>query len=126
MRIVIKGADFSDVSIGKIIRDLSFRVCGASDSEEGVHGFINYSDGQVIKADATYEVIDGSVTAVSPVFRLITDYLPVVPGMEITFLGIKKSNTSTIIVPFVSCFDSSKTLLTDASTYAAYHPVCSV
>lgn len=121
MRVIIKGADFSEVSIGKVIRDLSFRVSANKGLPEGVHGFPNWDEStQVANNVKLYQINEGVVQlpSVGSSARLQSDYIEVSEGMIIS------ADTSLVatsrMAPQVVCFDSNKNLFTDAAVYSAY------
>lgn len=131
MRVIIKGADFSEVSIGKVTRDLSFRLVSNSTevtiaSAEDEVGYKNYSDGtlervyvyRIEEEEGRLKVILGN----SKSDRLQTYPIEVVPGMSISFVDTGNVSTSSSIIPNLVCLDGDKNLLSDPSTYAAYIP----
>lgn len=120
MRIVIKGADFSAVSIGKVTRDLSFELCG--NTIDGISGFPNWDeDEQIVHAVKTYQIIDGVVSLTSTLGeRLQSDYIEVCEGMTVTLSNVTDANASNGIRALLVCFDENKNLLTTAATYAAW------
>lgn len=123
MRIVIKGADFSEVSIGKVTKDLSFRVCASTTAEGGVQGFANW-DGTSKTNTNLFKISDDSVFMDSNQSnaRLQTDYIEVVKDMTVSATAEQLNGTNSIF-PWIVCFNSNKTLLTDASVYAVYDPL---
>lgn len=123
MRVIIKGADFSNVSIGKVVEDLNFRISANSLAEEGVYGFMNWDEDSqtVTTSDAIYRITDGVVYQGSGSSRLITDFIKVIPGMIVSLKGGQTYiNGSNSIISIISCFNANKELLTDASIYAAW------
>ena len=123
MRVIIKGADFSNVSIGKVTKDLSFRISANPLATEGVHGFTNWDEENqtVLTSDTAYKVSGSTVSQSNGTSRLITDFIEVIPGMAISlFRGQTNINGSSSTYAIISCFNSNKELLTNASTYAAW------
>lgn len=123
MRVIIKGADFSNVSIGKVVEDLSFRVSANPLAEEGVHGFMNWDEDSqtVTTSNASYRITDGVVSQASGISRLITGFIKVIPGMIVSLVGGQTNiNSSSSIYSIISCFNANKELLTNASIYAAW------
>ena len=104
MRIVIKDADFSAVSIGKVIEDLSFTFLPSS--------FVNYlSDTTPNFTAVTYFVgssTSENLSTATNANRGISDFIKVIPGMQIKFEGTW-SNTST--TPSIVAFDGNKNVL---------------
>ena len=121
MRIAIKGADFSAVSIGKVTRDLSFELCG--NTVDGISSdFLNWDeDEQTVHNVHTYQIVEGVVSLTSSYGeRLQSDYIEVCEGMTVTFGNVTDANASNGIRALLVCFDENKNLLTTAATYAAW------
>lgn len=129
MRILIKGADFSEVSIGKVTRDLSFQV---SANSTGVTGFENWDGSSIINTKGTVAIISNGIVSYPDITlydRLYTDYIEVCEGMIISAASgssVKSPSSSARIIPVIVCFNENKELLTDASTYAGYFDLLTI
>lgn len=129
MRLVIKNADFSSVSIGKVERDLSFQVSANSD---GVVGFENWDGSAIVNTKGTVATIsDGVVSYPNTTLydRLYTDYIEVSEGMIISAASgssVKSPSSSARVIPVIVCFNENKELLTDASVYAGYFDLLTI
>jgi hypothetical protein len=126
MRIVIKDADFSAVSIGKIGEDLSFNFNSSNYNDwmvnppvnpitqEDLASGVNAGSTKSGNGDATcYQGSNGdsSYTTYTGPGRFVSKDIPVVPGMKVTFTA---DNTTTI--PVIVCLDSSKQAMTPVNT----------
>lgn len=124
MRIVIKNADFSSVSIGKVTKDLSFNYVGddirdfpwdnISDKTVAlpwVGGLSSNVTGTTIllatSEASSYTVLTNNNN------RIVSDFIEVVPGMVIT----SKIITGTNNIPFIVCYNANKEALGPSSTY---------
>ncbi len=116
MRVIIKGADFSEVSIGKVVKDLSFEV--SANKIKGVSGFTNWNEeSQSVVSEPVYRVNteDNTVYYGNKSLRLHTDFIEVVGGMTVTAQAFNANGGNTEIIPNIVCFDKDKQLFTDAS-----------
>ena len=126
MRLIIKGADFSTVSIGKVVKDLSFEYhhedcvewltnpptvspivfpVSAGTEESNNSSTVYYA---ASSSDSSYRYTDNQ-------HRYTSDFIEVTPGMKIK--GLYTTGTAT--VPTIVCFDSSmNNPLTPISIYA--------
>lgn len=102
MRIVVKGADFSAVSIGKVVEDLSFEI----NKDNVADKMVNWN-GTSASSVTYYQISDNQLSEITNANRVRTDYIKVTPGMKIKFN--KATNTATI--PFVVSFDENKNVL---------------
>ena len=106
MRLVVRGADFSAVSIGKVYKDISFDL----DYQEIISILENPPYNPAATPSSTsYGTFNNNA-------RFITDYIPVVEGMTIIFQGLCGGNS----VPAITCYDSSKTIKTPPQTYSIW------
>lgn len=115
MRVIIKGADFSEVSIGKVVKDLSFEV--SANTVKGVSGFTNWDSVNESTISEPVYRIDTENNIVyygNKSLRLHTDFIEVVGGMTITAKAFS-SNGNGEVIPNIVCFDKDKQLFTDAS-----------
>ena len=78
MRVIIKNADFSAVSIGKVIEDLSFKI----DTNNVTSKFVNWN-GTSSSSIQYYVINNGELGTTENGNRIRTDYIKVVPGMDI-------------------------------------------
>ena len=129
MRIIIKNADFSQVSIGKVVKDLSF----AFDSSNGAGGGTGHGDMDVINAffpnfnsgsptSATYYSgsSGGTVTdAGTTVNRIVSDFIEVSEGMTITAERMPSGGSSS---PIMIAFDANKAIISSACMWASGTP----
>ena len=125
MRIIIKGADFSANSIGKVGKDLSFAY--NTDAELKTIPFLNIVDRTAnlpwtgdtsnVRAELIYLGSSSatSFTTNTSAARIITDYIEVTEGMTIT--GVFNTTNS---VPTIICFDESKNVLGPSATYTCW------
>lgn len=120
MRVIIKGADFSKVSIGKIVKDLSFEV--SANTVKGVSGFTNWDSVNESTISEPVYRIDTNNNIVyygNKSLRLHTDFIEVVGGMIITAKAFSSnSGANNEIIPNIVCFNKDKQLFTDASDSA--------
>lgn len=119
MRIVIENADFSSVSIGKRVKDLSFSYANGTamlgilvNPPTGVSAVTSsISAGSGTNPTASYYTGSSSsetLTAASNANRFVSDFIEVTEGMGIS--STKLGNTYT--VPSIVAFDSGKNVLT--------------
>lgn len=124
MRMVIKNADFSSVSIGKVYKDLSFSY--DTDAKLREIPWLNVVDTTADfpwtennNASNTLILVanssSSSYSTMTDKTRFVTDYIEVVQGMTITG---KFANTNT--VPTIVCFDENKNTLGPSSTYCSW------
>lgn len=119
MRIIIKDADFSEVSIGKIVKDLSFsydngtKVLGILvnpptgvsvvsqiySADSGVNPAAKYYNGSVDSAE---------LTETNNAYRYVSELIEVSPGMVITGSTIPNTTGN----PSVVAFDYNMDVLT--------------
>lgn len=109
MRIVIKGADFSAVSIGKVVEDLSFSF-KASDGVDAINAFFpTYNSGSPETAPY-YTGSSGSEVTIDTSgssSRVVSDYHKVSEGMSIVMSYLTNPSSGPIII----CFDENKNIL---------------
>lgn len=115
MRIVIKNADFSSVSIGKVIKDLSFSF----DSADGVAAinafFPNYNSGTPTNTTYYTGASGSTVTEAGTTnARLVTDFIEVEPGMIINAVSFDRGSASE---PSLIAFNASKEIISSACGY---------
>ena len=108
MRVIIKNADFSAVSIGKVIEDLSFKI----DTNNVTSKFVNWN-GTSSSSIQYYVINNGELGTTENGNRIRTDYIKVVPGMDI----LLNNCTNTQSVPTIVCFNSNKHPLGVSSCY---------
>lgn len=117
MRIVIKNADFSSVSIGKVVKDLSFSFDSANGAGSGEgHGdivtinafFLNFNSGTPTATTIYAGSEGGTVTTVdnSP-NRFVSDFHEVSEGMIINAYQFGHDNNS----PNIIAFDEDKNIV---------------
>lgn len=120
MRVVIKGADFENVSIGKVVKDLSFSFSITNENvsdyllnpptvslTNSILGAANTNNNGTIIYIGTSS--DASITA-SPnnPNRWVSDFIPVVAGMTIDLSTWYRGGETT---PIIICFDSDKNIM---------------
>ena len=112
MRIVIKDADFSDVSIGKVVEDLSF-LFTAADGVDAINAFFpNYNSGGTIQDTTCYIGSEGgTVSPQTKHNRLVSDFHEVVEGMTVKTLFVISGGDT---VPAIVAFDASKNVISTA------------
>ena len=109
MRVVIKGADFSSVSIGKVVNDLSFSF-KATDGVAVINEFFpTYNSGSPISAPYYIGASGSEVTleASGSSSRVVSDYHKVSEGMSIVMGYLTNPSSGPIII----CFDENKNIL---------------
>ena len=133
MRVVIKNADFSGNSIGKVGRDYSFTAVG--NRPDGIKLYENWAlngQGTAYVISTKLYVIDTSGDDDLVLFdntedrsRLLTGFIEVIPGMTIARNNMPSINfiSDGITIPYLVCFDENKQLLADAESYATYIPI---
>ena len=112
MRIIIKNADFSSVSIGKVVEDLSFIV--HNNVDELNEFFPNYNSG-TFTSTTFYKCSQGStdVEEITTDQRAVSDFVKVTSGMTLECSSIATGSKST---PVFVTFDANKA--TVASSFA--------
>jgi hypothetical protein len=126
MRVIIKGADFSEVSIGKVVKDLSFEV--SANKIKGVSGFTNWNEeSQIVVSEPIYRISGETVYYGNKSLRLHTDFIEVVGGMTVTAKAFSANVGNNEIIPNIVCFNKDKQLFTDASdsTHVLYFDLSS-
>lgn len=125
MRIIIKDADFSANSIGKVGKDLSFAFntvdelrnmpwLNIVDKTEA----LPWNEDMGNTSTITFYAATTSATTFSTITnaaRIISDYFEVVEGMQISVL-----TNNTINIPTLLCFDENKNILGPSSTYTEW------
>lgn len=111
MRVVIKGADFSNVSIGDVIEDLSFVFKNNEFTNCNPSAATGFNPADIYVGGSSAEAF--TISENNP-NRGISDFIRVIPNMTLTFTGTW-SNTAT--VPSVVPFDASQNLLTPAKGF---------
>jgi hypothetical protein len=109
MRVVIKGADFSSVSIGKVVEDLSFSF-KATDGVAAINEFFpTYNSGSPISAPYYVGTNGSEVTleASGSSSRVVSDYHKVSEGMSVVMSYLSNPFSG----PIVICFDENKNIL---------------
>lgn len=102
MRVIIKNADFSDVSIGKVVKDLSFSFT-AADGVDAINAFFpNYNSGTPTSTTIYVGSSGGSVTTSSSANRSVSDYIPVIAGMTIKLNFVASAATTPVLIAFNS------------------------
>lgn len=120
MRVVIKGADFENVSIGKVVKDLNFSF---SITNENASNYLlnpptvsltssslsaddSNNNGTIVYIGTSS---DASITA-SPnnPNRWVSDFIPVIAGMTIDLSTWYRGSETT---PILICFDSEKNIM---------------
>ena len=102
MRIIVKNADFSEVSIGKVVIDLSFSF-DAADGVDAINTFFpNYNSGTpsntTIYTGRSGETVSASDSPTNT--RLVSDYIQVRPGMIINTRFAATVATTPLIIAF--------------------------
>lgn len=122
MRVIIKNADFSEVSIGKVVKDLSFSYVGEAlnnifanpvDDWSLVIDALpyDYSAGQGHNEKATLYVGGSdaqSWTVLNNANRFVTEEIEVCEGMQLT---VHLNSTFPTNMPSITCFDSDHQVL---------------
>ena len=128
MRIVIKDADFSAVSIGKVYRDLSFNYPNTASLKADFPwanvisrtAALSWNQSSGNLSNTTFLGASSGDNAYTPYTnnnaRLVSDYLEVCPGMVIHFNHF--INTATI--PVIVCYDENKTPLGPSASYSKW------
>lgn len=123
MRLIIKNADFSSVSIGKVPKDLSFSV----DSSNYEDYFLNppydttlpqYAYDGNCDAVTQYNAQDGDNAYTlyeNDKNRFQTDFIPVTEGMTIELKYLQGGNSCPVLV----CFNSAKQPIVPANETTA-------
>lgn len=107
MRMIIKNADFSSVSIGKVVKDLSFSFT-AEDGNDAINAFfINYNNGSFTRATIYLGNSGNPVTGSTSNGRTVTDFIEVTGGMKINLQRVYAPSNS----PTVIAFDADKNIL---------------
>lgn len=130
MRIVIKNADFSAVSIGKVVKDLSFSYGVGGDKTMQELPWINISntsaalpwnDGNAIITSTNYLAATDSsesYTTANNAHRIISDFIEVTQGMV-----IKSNSSGATNVPSIICYNESKEALGPGNGYACWYEI---
>lgn len=126
MRVVIKNADFSAVSIGKVIRDLSFNYSNGTLLNAIMKNPIDevtengYDASSTHNAAATYYVGSSgseSFSVVTNANRIVSELIEVVEGMVISSTVLNNTDS----VPSIVCFDSDKNVLPPSKACWSYY-----
>ena len=125
MRIKIKNADFSSVSIGKVEKDFSFAYVGSEKLKTtpwvnviNPAANLPWTSGGTNLSDITFLLASSSSSSYSTLTnnqRMLSDYIEVVEGMIIT-TNLKNTDT----VPLIVCYDANKNALGPSSTYCLW------
>ena len=125
MRVIIKNADFSEVSIGKVVKDLSFDYPNSSalrnapwENGPVATTALPWNDGMYSSTSYLSAAEDAAqYTPVTNAHRLVTDFIEVVEGMIITSNLMGGSDN----LPVLICYDSTKNVLGPSSTYTKWN-----
>ena len=120
MRVIIKNADFSGVSIGKVVRDLSFNydtlqemnsiLTNPVDDLSVVDPTDGYGAGSGHNGSATYYWAssgDQEYTPNTNQYRFISNKIEVSEGMKITYTAIDGASD----LPTIICYSEEDTLI---------------
>lgn len=129
MRIIVKGADFSNVSIGKVIKDLSFNYNTLQQMNsllanpvddlslvDPTDGFAAGGRGGGHNGSATYygaESGDSQYQSATNEYRFISNLIEVTEGMVITYTAIDGSSS----LPTFICYSDENTLIVPPVAY---------
>lgn len=122
MRVIIKNADFSSVSIGKVEKDLSFDYQGVLQLKTfpwvnaNLSAPLPWTDGNLLIADYLSAADSAeSYTQQHNAARLVSDYIEVTEGMV-----IETNCKNTYNVPAIICYNANKEALGPSSTYCLW------
>ena len=119
MRVIIKGADFSQVSIGKVVKDLSFEYLSGSaintilanpiDNVSYIDPSTGYTPGSHNASTTFYmaSASDASYTVMNNTYRLVSDFIEVTSGMTISGNRLTGRN----VMPIIICYNKNKELI---------------